>query len=165
MTSMESRCQKRPASVTTRCHLWNVPYIGTNEVPILWYFVWIILYYDIHIYDKECKASVFLSFFTFMLDLMTPYYLHSILNNGFQMPGQNVVMWYFIYISVIHKDVGRLDFSRETWSVGLPVFRVLFTFPHTLVRLLYIYFTNLKVSYVFQLKSLAEYFNAYQKSE
>jgi hypothetical protein len=87
---------------------------------------------------KNAKLLYFLSFFSFMLDLMTPYYLHSLLNNGFQMPGQDVVMWYFIYISVIRKDIGRLDFGRETWSVGLPqCLGFSFTFSHTLVQLLY----------------------------
>jgi len=37
-----------------------------------------ILYYDIHIDDKECKASMFVSFVLFPAFLMTLYQIHSL---------------------------------------------------------------------------------------
>jgi hypothetical protein len=50
------------------CHcaaIYGLSLHRKKKVPILLYFVWMILYYDIHIDDKECKASMFLSFVLF----------------------------------------------------------------------------------------------------
>jgi hypothetical protein len=59
----------------------------TNNVPILLYFVWMILYYDIHIDDKDCKASMFVSFVLFPAFLMTHYQIHCLyywLNSSYE---------------------------------------------------------------------------------
>jgi hypothetical protein len=93
MTSMESRYPETCINSNIMSFM-ECPLYRTNEVPILWYFVWIILYYDIHIDDKECKASIYLSF-CFLLDLMTPYHLcsfilfsnNAVMNNELKRPG------------------------------------------------------------------------------
>jgi len=46
-----------------------------------------ILYYDILIDDKECKASMFLSFVLFPAFLMTLYQIHKVKQSHYR-PGQ-----------------------------------------------------------------------------
>lgn len=115
------------------------PPYRTNEVPIydILYGVYCIMIFTLMI--KNVKLLYFyLFFFRFLLDLMTPYHLHSLLNNHTimynELKGQGRLWLCFIsrYLPFTYKNSQDSASVKKAGLWATTGFNVFFTFSYNL---------------------------------